>query len=50
MKRLDAYRAFPIVAWVLVLGFAFYVYTLTTVLETATPALAEEAMLHEVAE
>lgn len=38
-RSLEQYRVFPYIAWTLVGGFAFFVYTLTTELSTATAEL-----------
>lgn len=38
-RSLEQYRVFPYIAWVLVGGFAFFVYTLASELSTATAAL-----------
>lgn len=38
-RSLEQYRIFPYIAWTLVGGFAFFVYTLTTELSTATATL-----------
>lgn len=41
MKKIEAYKAFPLIAWFLVLGFAYYAYYLTSFLETETQMLSE---------
>lgn len=38
-RSLEQYRAFPYIAWTLVGGFAFFVYTLTSELSSATAEL-----------
>ncbi len=38
-RSLEQYRVFPYIAWVLVGGFAFFVYTLTAELSSATAKL-----------
>jgi hypothetical protein len=38
-RSLEQYRIFPYIAWTLVGGFAFFVYTLTAELSSATAAL-----------
>jgi hypothetical protein len=38
-RALEQYRVFPYIAWTLVGGFAFFVYTLTTELSAATASL-----------
>lgn len=38
-RSLEKYRVFPYIAWTLVGGFAFFVYTLTAELSTATAEL-----------
>jgi hypothetical protein len=41
MKKLEAYKAFPIIAWFLVLGFSYYAYYLTSFLNAETQVLSE---------
>jgi hypothetical protein len=38
-KALEAYKIFPYVAWILTLGFAFFVYHITTELKTVAESL-----------
>lgn len=44
---LERHRYFPIIAWALVIGFAYFVFTLTIELRaTAHDLAAEQATLH----
>jgi len=49
MKRLEAYKMFPLVAWVLVLGFSYYVYFLATALADDQSNLSQERINTEEA-
>ena len=42
MKKLEAYKIFPYVAWILVIGFALYVFSLATELQATTSNLSED--------
>ena len=50
MKRLEDHKVFPVIAWALILGFAFFTYTLITDLQRSLKAqtVAEEAALLEL--
>jgi len=38
-KALESYKIFPIIAWALVIGFAFFVYNIATRLQTVASDL-----------
>ncbi len=42
-KTLESYKAFPIVAWVLVIGFASFVYNIALNLQDVADSLEEQA-------
>lgn len=51
MKRLDQHRAFPVVAWVVIIGFAFFTYDLTkrvSALENSWNTSATEASVNDL--
>ncbi len=41
-RKLEHYRIFPIVAWVLVIGFAYFVFTLTIQLSQTANSYQEQ--------
>jgi len=49
MKKLEAYKAFPIVAWFVIIGFAYFVYTLTTDLEDEATFISEQSLQTQAA-
>jgi hypothetical protein len=46
-KALESYKIFPILAWVLVIGFALFVYTIATDLKDTAQRLGAQADLLE---
>jgi hypothetical protein len=46
-RALEQYRVFPFIAWGLVIGFAFFVYTLTTELKETVATLETETQTLE---
>lgn len=41
-QRLESHRFFPILAWIVVIGFVIFVYTLVTDLQAAASELREK--------
>lgn len=41
-KALEAYKIFPFVAWILTIGFAFFVYKIATELQVVADNLEEQ--------
>lgn len=41
-QRLESHRLFPIIAWAVVLGFVFFVYTLVDDLQAKAEGLREQ--------
>jgi hypothetical protein len=47
-RALEQYRLFPFIAWGLVAGFAFFVYTLAMELTATATALEEQTTILEI--
>ena len=46
-RTLEKYAIFPYIAWILFIGFAFFVYTLVLQLQEATTALTATSVSYE---
>lgn len=49
MKKLEAYKAFPIIAWFVIIGFAYFVYTLTNDLDDEATLISEQTLQTQAA-